>query len=143
MLEEMINSGLSDEGANEFYNHSKGGYGLPFAEGLLHQKRGYFEAATGLKLMPQNSYSRIYEDGNKMAVHTDREGLDLTVSVCVLRGFENRLCVIAHGGQAQCFDVLQGDAVLLKGRELRHYREEIKAEKGRKLFFVFLHYSVL
>ena len=142
-LEEIINVSLTDEGDNQYYKHSVGMGGLPYCQGLLHEKKHLIQKLLGKPLEVISNYARIYTNGNTMGIHTDRQGLDIGISICIFNGFENALCLIDRNGAEQCVNIKRGDGLVLNSRELSHYRKDIIAENGKKLIMLFLHYTIV
>ena len=142
-LEEIINVSLTDEGDNQYYKHSVGMGGLPYCQGLLNEKKHLIEKLLGKPLEVISNYARIYTNGNTMGIHTDREGLDIGISICIFNGFENDLCLIDRNGAERCVRINKCDGLVLNSRELSHYRRDIIAQNGKKLIMLFLHYTIV
>lgn len=124
---------------------------------LLVDLLPHFEAASGLKLLPTYAYARWYEPGEVLKIHRDRPACE--VSATLTLGFEgdvwpifmgkpsdvatehrrvdeNRNIVFAKDVGKITMDV--GDAVLYRGCELYHWRDEYS--EGKWQAQVFLHY---
>ena len=124
---------------------------------LLIDLLPYFEQASGLKLLPTYAYARWYKTGEVLKIHRDRPSCE--VSVTLTLGFDGNVWPIYMGMPSEesteyvrvdeednavyASDVGKiemdvGDAVLYRGCELYHWRDEYK--EGKWQAQVFLHY---
>jgi predicted 2-oxoglutarate/Fe(II)-dependent dioxygenase YbiX len=124
---------------------------------LLVDLLPHFEEASGLKLLPTYAYARWYEPGEVLKIHRDRPACE--VSVTLTLGFdgdvwpifmghpsdeptafrrvdENKNIVYAKNAGKISMGV--GDAVLYRGCEMYHWRDEYS--EGKWQAQVFLHY---
>jgi len=115
-------------------------YGDPFAESLLLWAQDPMEDATGKTLLPTYSYYRVYRNGHVLKSHTDRPSCEISATVCFEfhYGMENYDWPIRMGETPVV--MRPGDAVIYRGCELEHSRDELSA--GPNAFHVqaFLHY---
>ena len=70
-----------------FYRHSIGLYEPPSARQLVARLEAELTKTFG-PLAYENSYLRAYVRGSMLKIHTDRPGLDVTLSVCLEHDFE-------------------------------------------------------
>lgn len=132
-------------------------YGLPAFDSLLEQLVPHFEQATGKRLHPTYSYARVYEHGEVLRPHTDRPACEISATVTL--GADDVIWPIymadpatdecslyagvAEGGKEVrvsnigAVAMRPGDAVLYRGMQKIHWRDEYK---GRQQVQVFLHY---
>lgn len=124
---------------------------------LLEDLLPYMEKASGLKLIPTYAYARLYEPGEVLKIHTDRESCEISATLTL--GFEGDVWPIYVGKPSkEPTDVSRihehghivysentskiemgvGDAVLYRGCEMYHWRDEYK--EGKWQAQVFLHY---
>jgi predicted 2-oxoglutarate/Fe(II)-dependent dioxygenase YbiX len=124
---------------------------------LLLDLLPHFEQATGLTLLPTYAYARLYEPGEVLKIHQDREACEISASVTL--GLEGDVWPIYLGtpsaeptdcGRVDRHDTMVyakdvgeftmdvGDAVLYRGCELYHWRDEYS--EGTWQAQVFLHY---
>jgi predicted 2-oxoglutarate/Fe(II)-dependent dioxygenase YbiX len=124
---------------------------------LLVDLLPHFEQASGLKLLPTYAYARWYEPGEVLKIHRDRPSCE--VSVTLTLGFDGDVWPIFMGKPSEepteyarvdesdntvySSDVGKikmnvGDAVLYRGCEMYHWRDEYK--EGKWQAQVFLHY---
>jgi len=124
---------------------------------LLVDLLPHFEQASGLKLLPTYAYARWYEPGEVLKIHRDRPSCE--VSATLTLDFEgdvwpiyigkpsdnptNTSRVDEHDNTVYADDVSElkmkvGDAMLYRGCEMYHWRDEYK--EGKWQAQVFLHY---
>lgn len=115
-------------------------YGDPFAESMLLWSQDAIEDATGKKLHPTYSYYRVYRNGHVLKPHTDRPSCEISATVC----FEYEYFMDGYEWPIKMGDssivMKPGDAVVYRGCDLEHSRDEMDA--GTNAFHVqaFLHY---
>lgn len=124
---------------------------------LLLDLLPHFEQASGLKLLPTYAYARLYAPGETLKIHKDRPACE--VSATVTLGFDGEGWPIYMGTPSEKeteharldsydktvyadnvgkIEMDVGDAVLYRGCELYHWRDEYK--EGKWQAQVFLHY---
>lgn len=116
-------------------------HGAQVFDSLLVQLLPHFEVASGKKLLPTYSYARLYAPGDELKNHTDRESCEISATITL--GFEGDVWPIYMGDDMEKSNALEirmgvGDAVLYRGMEKHHWREEYK--EGKWQAQVFLHY---
>jgi len=98
-----------------------------------------FEKASGKKLLPTYSYARLYQPGEKLEIHTDREACEISATITL--GFEGKAWPIYMGDEGRAnaskIKMAVGDAVLYRGIEKHHWRKKFKGKWQAQLF---LHY---
>lgn len=130
-------------------------YRKPSLERVLEASLPKMELETGKKLFPTYSYARYYKKGEVLKCHTDRESCEYSVTITL--GYDGDVWPfwVADGGEEtdqgivgeknQIFRVKNiqevnmevGDAVIYKGCEAPHWREELQGEWQAQIF---LHY---
>ncbi len=110
-------------------------YALPETESLLLDLTSKVSDIVGAELYPTYSYCRMYYPGASMRPHTDRVACEISMSLS-LSGDPWPLW-FKVGEQNVPVSLKKGDAVLYKGLELQHWREEYK---GLGCTQVFLHW---
>lgn len=124
---------------------------------LLLELLPFVEQASGLKLHPTYAYARWYVPGETLKIHTDRAACEISVTLTldfdgdswpiymgrpskietdVSRIDKNNLLVYAK--DVAKIETKPGDAVLYKGTEMYHWRDEYT--QGKWQAQVFLHY---
>jgi len=130
-------------------------YSHPSLDQLLEEFTPKMEELTGKKLFPTYSYARLYLNGEVLQCHTDREACEYSATINLGFGKDNWPIWIAEKGNdidqgiigeddniyriknAQQFTLDIGDALIYKGAEAPHWREEFKGDWQAQ---VFLHY---
>lgn len=124
---------------------------------LLLDLLPHFEEASGLKLLPTYAYARVYEPGEVLKIHRDRPACE--VSATLTLGFDGDVWPIYMGRPSEEPTPLRrvdesknivyakdvgkiemdvGDAVLYRGCDMYHWRDEYS--EGKWQAQVFLHY---
>lgn len=124
---------------------------------LLADLLPHMEEASGLKLIPTYAYARVYAPGEVLKIHRDRPACEISATITL--GFDGDVWPIyigkpsetptefsrvdAHGETVYAVNVTNaamevGDAILYRGCEMYHGRDEYK--EGKWQAQVFLHY---
>lgn len=132
---------LFDESKDYHYGNSVGAQiDTPIYDTLTKK----IKDVTGLNIEKANAYARIYKNGSKLELHKDREGLDLTLSIQLHNDFANTpIFAKGYDGQVYRSDLKDGDGVLLKGRELDHWRKPIHGKETDELICIFFHWKIV
>ena len=145
--------------SSEEYEYYNGSYGMGDLEevqnvaGLIQSKilqeyKGY---------VFQSSYTRIYRNGSILKIHTDREKLDLTLTVCVYSDIAKPwpICVSNirretdwafdkpdsyYKQDSVSYETPVGTGVTCLGREYPHWREKLECEENQKVIQTFFHW---
>ena len=115
-------------------------HGHPTFDSLLEQLIPQFEFVSGKRLYPTYAYARLYRRGEKLEIHRDREACEISATLTL--GFEGTPWDIYMGDEADGSDgvgitMKAGDAVLYRGCDKYHWRDEFEGEWQAQ---VFLHY---
>jgi len=114
-------------------------HGAAMFDKLLLELLPYFEKILGKRLYPTYSYARLYKNGEKLKIHTDRESCEISATLTL--GFDGEAWPIYMGDEnkenASKIEMNVGDAVLYRGMEKHHWRKKFK---GNWQAQVFLHY---
>jgi predicted 2-oxoglutarate/Fe(II)-dependent dioxygenase YbiX/alkylated DNA repair dioxygenase AlkB len=115
-------------------------HGAPTFDSLLEQLTPHFEKASGKRLFPTYAYARLYTPGDELKIHTDRPACEISATLTL--GFEGDVWPIYFGDEGKTnsskIEMGVGDAVLYRGIDKHHWREEYK--EGKWQAQVFLHY---
>jgi len=128
----------------------------PIFDQLLEEMTPKMEELTGKRLFPTYSYARYYQKGEVLKCHTDREACEYSATITLGfggdkiwpifaadRGEETDAGMVGENGQIfrikniNKFEIEVGDALIYKGGESPHWREEFEGEWQTQ---VFLHY---
>jgi alkylated DNA repair dioxygenase AlkB len=114
-------------------------YADPLAEVMLIQYQNAVEQHTGLLLYPTYSYCRVYQGGDKLVSHLDRLACEVSVSINIACTKDSWPFWIKYKNKAsEQINLKPGDAVIYKGCEARHWRDELP--KGSINVQLMLHY---
>ena len=98
---------------------------------LQNELRSTIEKHVDLKLFNTYNYCRIYQTGNTLDVHKDRDACEISVTL----DLGGDKWSIFMGGEEVMLDI--GDAVIYKGCDIPHWREEFKGDTHTQAF---IHY---
>ena len=114
-------------------------YADPLVEVLLGATLHAVEEATGLTLLPTYSYARVYQTGEQLPKHIDREACEISVTINIASiGGISPLLVQHKDGQPRELLLNPGDALVYKGCEVEHWREPFSL--GQTTVQIMLHY---
>lgn len=143
LLDEILNyqTELSDNNSVTVKNtHSK--YADTLMESLLLQLKPKMEYVTEMELIPTYSYYRVYRPGSTLKRHIDRSACEISTSICFNYYYEhetdNLKWPIFFNGNPIFLD--PGDAVIYKGIDIPHWRNELKAPNLSYHIQGFFHY---
>jgi hypothetical protein len=133
------------EDDNTHYKNSYGVSSLPIVDNLYNTLTPIVESITGLKLIKENSYSRIYNVGSTLNKHIDRDGLDITVSLQIenTTGLPQPVFCENYSGEVKEASLNNGDFVIIRGRDLSHWRNPMESLKPNgQLICSFFHWRI-
>jgi hypothetical protein len=146
ILLEKYNEGKTFfEGNGEFYGNSYGIGSIPEYEEVLKELTPLIIEKTGYSnISIENSYSRVYFNGSLLGKHIDREGLDITLSVCTYSDINKPwpLYVRCTDGVVREFETGVGDGALILGTKMEHWRDPLVCEEGQKVLQSFFHWRI-
>ena len=125
---------LTAEGINGPYHIYKD----PKFEELLESLTPVIEQHCECRLYKTYSFGRVYNPGDILKTHTDREACEITVTINL--GYTGRpwpIGIMNRDEQPKSILLQPGDALIFKGIELAHWREKNIYGKCAQLF---LHY---
>lgn len=126
------------------YGNSYGVGRLPAMENLLQQWTPLLQQLLQLpELRPANTYARIYYHGSTLKPHTDRPGLDYTMSVCLASTLTQPwpLQATDNYGQTVQANLLPGAGLLLHSAQLVHWRDSLVCGPSQYAMQMFLHWT--
>lgn len=116
-----------------------GGHGDYVMENLLGFLLSRMEKHTELTLFPTYSYYRVYKQGDILHPHKDRPSCEISVSICLKRNRDQDIWPLyIETDKTHKVLLEEGDAIIYKGSEFSHWRDEFNC--GNNLAQVFLHY---
>ena len=145
ILQKQSENKLSLENDIVNYKNSMGLDRIPEIEEYFNYFTPIVEQVTNLKLQKENSYSRIYNVGSTLNKHIDREGLEITMSLQIenTTGLPQPVFAENYHGGINDAALNNKDCVLLKGRDLNHWRNPIESLNPEgTLMNVFFHWNI-
>lgn len=119
-------------GDNMFKEKIYCSYGDPSFDILLVLLQQRMEKITGVELIPTYSYARLYEKGNELKKHKDRNSCEYSTTLNI-GGTPWPIYV-----EGKSINLKPGDMLVYKGMELEHWRKPLKdGECGQ----IFLHWN--
>ena len=114
-------------------------YADPLAEVFLRRATSFISEEVGEELIPTYSYARVYQPGEKLYKHVDRESCEISATVNIaFKGKPNKIYMQKEGNGESSFSLNPGDAVIYKGCEIVHWREPL--ENDQLVVQIMLHY---
>jgi len=104
-------------------------YNIFATESLLKRFSPVMSEKFKKELDPTYSYCRIYYKGGYLAPHKDREACEYSMTLCLSKTINYPLFV-----EGIPIEMEIGDAVIYKGRELEHWREEYEGDEHIQVF---------
>jgi hypothetical protein len=135
LVEEFDASSARQQEGDAFYRGSIGLYQPPGSLSLVERLQQQLEPVFGT-LEFENSYLRAYVKGSILGIHTDRPGLDITLSVCLEHDFDTLPSHEPWKGDALALELGLGDGAAMDGIRYPHWREEFSQE-GRAVYIFF------
>lgn len=113
-------------------------YAPIFSESLLEYMLPLIETNTNISLYPSYSYFRIYYKGSILHPHIDRQSCEYSATVCIKNNTEPwDIWIESKDGNKIQVELNEGDILIYKGNELKHWREKYQGEEQVQIF---LHY---
>jgi hypothetical protein len=124
-------------------------YGDELTETLLEATLPFMENFTGLNLVPTYSFLRLYQRGDNLPFHTDRESCEISTTICLGHNIDNMdnkkysdynwpIFIKNNKNENLPISLKPGDMLIYKGIEIPHWREKFL---GNNHIQAFLHYN--
>lgn len=121
-------------------------YGDHLMETTLLLKTNEVESLTGLNLLPNYAYWRLYEKGSVLDRHIDRASCEVSATInlgsnvsnvdkSVYPNYEWPIFVKTKEGQELPISLSPGDALIYRGCDIEHWREEFIGLNNAQVFF--------
>lgn len=136
---------LGYEGNMDAYKNSYGTARIPEYENLLNRLTPIISKKSGYDdITPENSYTRIYYNGATLKKHIDRINLDLTLSLCTFTNLSKPwpLFVETLDKNIISIDLNVGDAGLILGRKMYHWRNDLVCDENEYVIQSFFHWKI-
>lgn len=114
-------------------------YADPLIEVILQDTKESIEKVIDKKLIPTYSYARVYQPGECLRPHTDRDACEVSVTISVAsKGPISPIYTHYEKNPVEAHVLNPGDAVIYKGCEALHWRDVL--EKDQLVVQFMLHY---
>ncbi|MFP6735772.1 MAG: hypothetical protein VB959_18280 [Rhodospirillales bacterium] len=99
----------------------------------------HLEQGIGLKLFQTFNYTRVYQTGDILKSHTDRESGEISITINLgYKSAEPWPIFLEAGGTTHEFAMEPGDALVYRGVECPHWREEFTGDHHAQLTLHFV-----
>jgi hypothetical protein len=95
---------------------------------VLYSLRSKIEELTGLELLPTYSFTRIYQNGDKVGRHKDGPQNQVSCTMCVARDDVDWPLGFSDGTTEGQVVMEPGDGVIYRGYMLDHWREKFEGQ---------------
>ena len=146
---------LNTEGEKAQIPHTHSIWGDHLMESLFETTWPKMEEITGEELWPTYTYYRVYKQGDILKHHTDRPACEISATICLGYDYTNLDAYKktdynweiwinnTSGGQRyngdpvhdKAYRMEPGDAIVYRGCECDHWREEFKGVMQSQVFF--------
>jgi len=124
-------------------------YGDPLMDSLMLLSVGALETYTGLQLLPQYTYWRLYQKNNILERHRDRESCEISTTIClgydvsdvdqsVYPDYDWAMYVESNDGSEIPIHMKPGDMIIYRGCDVDHWRDKFLGKNHAQLF---MHYN--
>ena len=146
---------------SEYSPNTNGVYNLSAANKYVDYVTNLLRQHNNINVAFQNSFTREYMAGSRLKLHTDRAGLDLTLSVCLefptgaswplrvsnvewTHGVWNNTLPDYSLWTTNCtdFDLKPGQGVIANGIKYPHWRDNMP-ENMHRAVYVFYHWNII
>jgi hypothetical protein len=121
-------------------------YGDPYMDSILFLSTNSLSNYTGIKLIPNYSYWRLYEKGDQLKPHKDRYSCEISATICL--GYDTTnlkdsnynwpMWITDKNGDDIEGKLYPGDIIIYRGCELSHWRERFLGLNHAQCF---IHYN--
>lgn len=142
-----------------FYKNSKGVYNLPATWAYVDRITKRIQQRYPTAVF-DSTYTRVYTRGSYLGIHTDRRGLDVSLSVCLedrnnlewplyistskIDGEEWDPHVDTSRFKKEFLGVVcpPGHGAIMEGRKHPHWRDELLCGEAQRAVYVFYHWAI-
>lgn len=139
-------------GAYGSYNLEESLFFVPYLDKIIKQDYGH-------NITFENSYIRIYKNNTGLRIHTDRPGLDVTLSICIhsdistdwpiyisneiVHGlWSNSLPIESYKNSYQTFNTPPGTGIACWGTKSPHWRDTLVCNDDQIIIQAFYHWKM-
>jgi len=115
--------------------------GAPITETLMMMILGDMKKHTGLELHPTYSYLRVYQKGDELAFHTDREACEISCTINLKQSHPWSIFMrpnLTSYGEEEVI-LHPGDACIYKGMDVVHGRYPFEGDYCVQVFCHYVH----
>lgn len=143
MLKMRENGNLRQENDQRYYNKSEGGSSPEFVKVLREKTPQIKELFKLNKIVPESVYARFYYNDCTLHPHSDRPGLDHTLSVTLFSNLDEPwpLYCLDKNCDQESFDIKPGDGAMVPGTRIVHWRRRLKCRSDQFVIQVFFHWK--
>ncbi len=137
-------------GSHGFYDLAEAVYYVPMLTKLIKRDYG--------NVVFKNNFTRIYFNGNELKIHTDRQGLDITLSVCIFSNinyqwpiyvsnvevngpWKENLPIESYVADSTPYFIPVGSGVACLGTRNPHWREPLVCDRKQMVIQAFYHWA--
>lgn len=148
---------MKDETSNSYYANTQGA-ALAEADIFANRIEQLVKSVYSHPIRFSNNFCRIYKNNSRLGIHTDRPGLDITVSLCVRKDSQGNWPLnisnkIWHGPWNDHADhslylsdyvsvnLEPGDIAVCLGTRQPHWRDTLTCADNQRNIYVFYHWS--
>jgi len=115
-------------------------YGDEFCETILEALHPKMKEFTGLELLPEYGFLRLYQKDDVLPYHNDRPSCEISTTLCVGYNGKNNWPIWLENKKMEKISVNlePGDMLVYKGCDLYHWRDKYDGENHLQAF---LHYN--
>lgn len=124
-------------GGDDQAPNSRSMYDYKTALELLCELTPRISELCGATVLPTYSYIRVYQSGDDLKKHSDRDSCEISVTLNLGGDCDWPIYIERSDGTTACVTMKPGDAMLYLGCRAMHWRDSIP---GTKCVQVFLHY---
>lgn len=145
---------------NSYHTKTWGYYDLPQTLKYIDRILSFASQEYPNKVKFANTYTRIYTKGSGLKIHTDRKGLDITVSLCVKKGsygpwplhvsmekhtgpWKNDIDLTKYTNDYLSADLDVGDMVATEGTLSPHWRDPLDCADEQTSIYSFFHWTYI
>lgn len=139
----LVYEGKTDARPNAFYDNSFGIGSVPEMESVLRSMQPKLEEELNVRMVPANSYARIYYNGGTLAPHVDRTGLDYTMSITLFSNLDTDWPLWCNDLQGNTVPLVipRGWGGMMLGTTMKHWREPLVCREDQYVIQLFVHWS--
>jgi hypothetical protein len=133
------------EGKEQYYANSYGYENIPEYKVFLQRFTPKMLDLCKKEMRPETVYTRAYFNGAILKKHTDRQYLDLSLSVCTYKTISQEwpIYIEKPDGLVEQYATSPGDAILFQGRRYPHWRDDLHCEQDQLVLQTFFHWRIL